>query len=331
MLSRCLIILILLFELSLAVNGYAKLGSEPPKECKIFKYECPSHYVCVSKKQSDFNGVCVCDRFFGFRGEHCLDLTSASYLVIVLFSIIFVLGILLLIYNISLIHLLYKRNKLKANIWVTLLCNALSTLIIDIAGLCTALTVDVDKQMFYQEHMRQVFIACELFIFHIGSLAISLYWLQISEKVNGRKIDRLKTLKYKVFLYGTGLLWGGIALPYYLYFRSLGPVTFLGPMIVILAYYQGAKLVTGQLRNMENIEGISILACANALELANGIDKTSKFIIKWTFAFVFSTAIHWFTVMNTKPIYPNQNSLPRWCQGQFALFMVIPLSLSDMF
>ena len=113
---RTRLLLARLLALPLTPSGFKPLGSEPPASCRIDKYDCPSHYICVPTKGSDPElGVCKCNGFYGFYGDDCTKLSAASHLSLALWF----LNALGLIYcmwrNLGLFWRLHETGRMRFN------------------------------------------------------------------------------------------------------------------------------------------------------------------------------------------------------------------------
>jgi hypothetical protein len=292
----------------------------------------------------------------------------------------------ILLYNIYLIHLLIQRNRLKANISMTLMFNVFSTLPMVVLSLGFILiTLSVDERMYFESHLRAPLLALELFCFQLSSAAVGLYWIQISEKVDSRKNF---PLKYKLFLYGSTVVYVLISSTYFAYYHTLGPVSVLGPLIDVVTFHYGGRVVASKLRSISSssvdvgsggggadvfkeddeeeedeidrdlkvIHEISHIATTtvediehqtlkhkpptspsrshvkvNAMELANAVQSTSQVIVNFNIGLVMSALCIILTIMSSNPFYPQQNHLPRWCQGQLAMFTVMHICLCVWF
>ena len=186
------------------VEGYAKLGSPKPNECRVHNYDCPSHMFCVPR--DDGGSHCICDRFLGYRGPECRQRTRATWLLSVFCILIMLWGFRALISNITLALELKETGRLKANsIGRTLFFNTFASLGPTILAAGLAVTVsDIDPNMKWYQHGCNVSIAVSFFFMCSSTLSVSVVWIIDVQKTAtldmGPEAVRHKKWQERVFL-----------------------------------------------------------------------------------------------------------------------------------
>lgn len=140
------------------VAAFEPLGSKVPSQCIVSKHECPSHYMCVSPDAVSSRGTCVCDRFFGFFGSECRQLSIASYLLLFYCGVIITTSLFSLYYCFVLLWVMQSKRKLKSGIVSsTLILNAIAILSpCGIFGGYTLIVLEVDKNSYFVEHLEVI-------------------------------------------------------------------------------------------------------------------------------------------------------------------------------
>jgi hypothetical protein len=215
--KRIFVNVVLCCSWSCSVQGYAKLGSEKPVSCNPSKLECPSHMRCVSTQNghSDHKNHCVCDRYFGFKGEGCEETTRASWFLCSLSVITALWALKALSSNVTLFHELSANGRIKANnIGRTLLFNTLMTLPLAAFSVGIVLTlVGVDEDMEFYEHGRQICISSIFLFFILSTLSVSVVWIidvvnttTSSVGADGVNAKKRKKKSYLLALYALSFL-----------------------------------------------------------------------------------------------------------------------------
>ena len=169
--------------------SYTPLGSLPTESCDARTYECPSHYQCIvtdpEASASPNIGTCFCDNFYGFEGADCRGRSAAWYLLFSLCSVVVLFVLYALYAHFKLMRELQTSGRLKANvIGRTLLFNGLSLLpVMGINGGMLMVLLEVDRNMYFHEHVRAMLIALLFVLFIVAWLSVSIYWLETADRM----------------------------------------------------------------------------------------------------------------------------------------------------
>jgi len=297
-------------------SAFLPLGSDPPSSCTIGNYECPSHYICSDSK-------CMCDRYYGFYGPDCEKLSVASYVYSIVYMVTWPFMALGFVYNVYLLRLLYKHQKLNCGVSVTLMLNMTAALLPCELMLELPFTVfGLDKQMFMRQYLRAPFMILIFFSSMLSSFKISESWIRLTLKGSkeGSKNNVLRN--YYVYL-GIGCFTFFVLVIFcFTIYRALEILTAATPLLIALSYWYGGKLVVKTLRSMyrpgTKLSGVIV----NALELAYAVEITARTIVLFSVLGTLSTILAAVTFHSKTPYYPQQSHLPRWIQGQIAVIMV---------
>jgi hypothetical protein len=306
---------VLLFSV---VSAYAPLGSEPVSKCEIHSYECPSHYLCVTYDPDSNYGHCICDRFYGFYGPTCEKLSVASLIggLVCIGSIAFMIKA--LFSNCLFAYRLHRVGCLQQNaVGRSLFFNALCTFppLTTTVGFFLCL-ISVDRQMVFHQYIRIWTYSALLVTFILSTMSISLAWIETVEKTRRREHYHWK---YKSILYGTSVFTVLLSL---LSFRfSFTAILFVAILFVVsFSYLQATRMVTEALGVME--ENGDIIVYQGASDVLLRIKHTTKNMLKYSLFMSVSFLVMHFTITLSTPNYKEQDSLPRYLQGQPFLFMV---------
>jgi hypothetical protein len=225
-----------------SASSFTALGSTPPATCDVHIYECPSHFLCsgtdLDAGGAPNQGTCICDHFFGFEGAHCRGKSAAWYLLSSLCSVVVASVLYALRANFTLMRQLQTAGRLKANvIGRTLIFNVLSLL--PVLGLNLGfllILTEVDRQMAFYQHVRELLIALLFVLFIVSWLSVSVYWLEMAERMatkrhagsssshfHSARAKRHAGARYRAYrasLYGASLLAGGLVVASNVLFHS---------------------------------------------------------------------------------------------------------------
>lgn len=298
-------------------EGFKPLGSEVPSTCSISKQNCPSHYLCVEKvfRSNKDEGECLCNRIYGYYGYQCRQTSYTTYMVMVFSLITTTFSLSAWIYNIYFTYLLYREKKMDFNNCRSMFFNILSlsgSVFLNSTHIWIILEIDRDM-VFYS--MQAYIMSLTLAFSLLSSMGISIYWIEMIEKVARRRNKHSKIkLSLNVIAVSYALVVILLQLPV-----ALG---IIGVAVLGYSYYYGGHKVVLILRNscIEYEEGS--LKQRHVLELANAVQDTSKLMIKYTIVITVAIMAAVLTAFSPNPLYPQQNKLPRWFQAQFFRFMV---------
>jgi len=282
--------------------------------------------MCVEKqytsKKAEKNqdlGHCICNRVYGFYGPECRHLSFASYVWIILTVLIVILSIATLIYNVIVLGMLYYEKRATSNNVRSLGFNSLSAVFI-ICGVSTTvmMATEVDRDM-ETDAAQNYFMTGVLTFSFLSSMGISIYWIEMVEKVVNRSN---RPFNYKVILFGVALIYIALNLFFLAVVSNTPAVGAIGTLIVGYSYNYGGSKVVKILRASSSEYGEGSLKQQHVLELASAIDETSKAMTKYTIVMAFALLGAFLTTCTPSPVYPQQNKLPRWLQSQFFRFLV---------
>jgi hypothetical protein len=334
-------------------NGIKPLGSKVPDECSVSSNSCPSHYLCIRSPHDRSMGTCHCYRYFGFYGAKCRKLSAASYVLITCNFILIITGCIAFSQNVWLIYKLYKRRKLTTNIRTNLILNTMSTLSpIALAFGEFFIVIEVDKDMFWMNHMWVYYFAYTIVVFFLSCMGISICWIETLERVNHR---RNKHFKYKAMMYCFAVFYVILIIAAHTIFDSMPIVGGIGNIIIGYSYQSSGKFVARSLRRSHfnrvadersggsdsgggggsdsgggggEIPTRRVIDPSFVLNLADTIEKMAFIMARYAALMTFFFVLSAFTLNTATPIYPQQNSLPRWSQGQISKLLVLSYSSS---
>jgi len=299
------------------VLGYGKAKTLHPK-CNISKDSdgCPSNFICVSQ---DEGWKCICDRFYGFYGPQCKNLSASSYLLLIGCLIMFFVSLLSVIYNVQLMLLLYKTKKLKFYTFSVVGLNTLSS------GLWTGLTSGLiltvfqwDKQMIFHQKIRIIILISSAMCTILSSLVINGYWISITKQISSKS----EHLKYQFQVYGS---FASIIIAFFLMFLFFDPMisaALVSGVISGWSYHYGGKVVVMALRKLHDAEDTTSRVNLTIVQVMKAVQQTADIMGKYAIAITLSVLLWIFTAPTPFPIYSQQNELPRWCAGQIAAILV---------
>jgi hypothetical protein len=307
------------------ITSLEPLGSEVPAACDVIKNNCPAHYICATDASSANGNVgeCICDRFYGFHGYQCRNLGFASYMLVTLLIMVMMLATSSFTYNLVLVYLMFTRNKVNPHVYRVLFFNTLHTLPawgISFSYIC--IVFEVDRNLWLETHICPLLYAAGLALYFVASTGISVYWIELIEKVRGR---RNQHNTYKCLLYGCGVLIVLLTLLSHFFLQSIGLIGLLGTFIVGYSYHYGGKMVVKSLRrtNLNRISSEVAVPSDHVLDLANAVELTARMATLYTFLLAMAFISLLFLLPSGNPMYPQQNSLPRWLQGQISAVSVM--------
>jgi hypothetical protein len=164
----------------LQIEAFLPLGSDKPDSCTPGAFQCPSHMICVERKQprlGDFK--CVCDRFFGFSGVKCTHRTKTTWFLFVTSSLCSLWSLGAVISNVALAIELRETGRLKMNRSArTLLFNTLTAVLFAVVngGMCLT-AINLDPNMVFYEQGRAICLASLYFFLILSSLSVSVVWI----------------------------------------------------------------------------------------------------------------------------------------------------------
>jgi hypothetical protein len=149
-------------------------------------------------------------------------------------------------------------------------------------------------------------------------MGLSVHWIELVENLKGFKHKRHY---YKVGIYFISVLWSFLTIiaDFFFYTASL-LVTILGTMMIGYSYHYGGRAVVKSLKRNNEYA----LRNVHVLELANAVEITKNKISRAAFLLCISLVSTLLTLPSSNPLYPQQNTLPRWLQGQLASTAVCP-------
>lgn len=318
--------------LVMGVNAYLPLGSDKPDKCNAHVgYNCPSHFICVRDfGDHEENGRCICDRFYGFVGPKCLELSFSSYMLIVFSALLIVGNIFALVSNIQLIAKLNEAGKFRwcGGTFQQRATNRsiLSNIMITIPAMCLnagfiAIMTGIDKQMFVNEFVRVPCCCAIAFLFVLCTANISLVWMELVGKTanaipNTGLLNGISTHR-AVFIVISGSALVSCAVGFAV-FRSVAIVTmvFSGyALLVSLSYLVAGRMVLRQLlgSRAQNPEMAA---------LARRIQTLASVMTRYCLGTALSMIGLGLTVCAGTTFYPEQNNLPLPLQGQIFYFVV---------
>jgi len=305
-----------------SVCGFKPLGSEPQHSCLSTEFNCPSHYICQQTGSSTSlnEGECKCDRYYGFYGEDCRNLSMPSYAYAAVYCFIPIVAFIVGGYNVSLIKLLYHEQKLKFTTLATLSFNTFSSLGPIHISLEYIFTVfEVDKQMYMRQHLRRTFTAVIFVVSMLSSIEISGSWIRLTQKV---RRQNLYLNKYNLLISLGLVLFFILLVVSFLYQHGIEFFVIVTPALIGMSYAYGGFLVVSTLRSMY-VPGAKISdTVRNALELAYAVETTANNISLYCVIDVFASVLAVTTFHSSDPYYKAQNHLPRWAQGQVGFIVV---------
>jgi hypothetical protein len=152
------------------------LGSQKPWECVPEKFQCPSHMICVMKRQR-FH--CVCDRYFGFYGPKCQQTSKATWLLTVISSMCTTWSIGAILSNIGLALHLKERKKIKMDrTGQTLFFNLIGAVsMAAMNGGVVVTAVGLDPNMIYYHLGRPIVLPTLFSSLIFSALSVSVVWI----------------------------------------------------------------------------------------------------------------------------------------------------------
>ena len=191
-------LLLLLVVVPVADCKHPKLGSPKPNDCEPWMHQCPSHFLCIPRRELGGNH-CVCHRYFGFMGTKCRKRSRASWLLLVLSIINAIMSFRALLSNIMLALELKDSGRLKANrIGRTLFFNTVVTLpVMTIAIGNSLIVLEVDRNADFETHGYQVCVACLLFVYYLSTLSVSMVWIVDVQRMSSLGLGRESRLVKK--------------------------------------------------------------------------------------------------------------------------------------
>jgi hypothetical protein len=302
------------------------LGHTPPNKCHISKNDCPSHYLCIATAtDKGLFGQCVCNRYYGFWGGNgCRKLSNASYMLVLLLTAVAFFSLISVVYNITLLRLAHTRKRMTKDVFISLTLNAFGSIMpIGMCIGCAVTVFEIDKNMYFNESVRPYLFMVGFAFFMLCSMGISINWIELVEKVRGRENQHMK---YKCILYGCTTVWIFLVLFVGVKYNAVAPISLLGSFLIGYSFHHGGNIVVKSLRRttMNRIATeLSIDAAnLNVVELSDAVTATSKYMTRFCAGLSLAFISLVFLSPAPMPLYPQQNSLPRICQGQFAVFLV---------
>ena len=302
-------------------------------ECNVeVTNDCPHRYVCIATARRPNEGFCICNRWFGFYGPGCRQLSAATYLLATMQSLALV-AFAYAAYHVFLTGRMLPRRKLffAAVVRTLVLCSC--SLLLNGAfsvGALVFLSGKDPNEVFYEIIFwpGQVLM---IFFFVLSVLSLALMWLEVMATVMIPQVqedaaDMEHTLwrvsRYRWAVYAAALTFtmGAVGIverthsTAYFSLLSLFYIVAVG----VCFLFTGSDL-TSQLqlpRDAEDENPMRISAAATSLKLTKSVFMHHMALAGLMVAIAF-------TVPTRTPIYAGQNSLPRFLQGQ------IPASLAQ--
>lgn len=154
--------------------------------CTYSEYDCLPRASCIPSWGEGDHGTCQCERFFGFSGPCCAEVSGEGYMLLTLSVISGVVGLYLLGSNLHFgLHLHRGKFLRRDSIGTTLLFS--TAFLVPIFGLnvgCALTIVGVDEQLIYNQYWRWPLIVIMQVLFMCMTLSVSFVWIDMVNRTS---------------------------------------------------------------------------------------------------------------------------------------------------
>ena len=314
--------------------------------CTFGKFECALGLMCEgSWRQTGNEGVCHCDRLFGFHGPECSELSFTTYMLVACALAPLILAV--FVFGKSAQHIVHFYANAPRGLYLTaggraILCTTTCSIAacFETVGLILH-ALRIDRAIFFVKYVMVPTHGLIIAAFVGATLSVSAVWLQMIEKA---RIDKLK--KTQVYLYpglavSSFATFGLIAVvSAWVYLRSNSMFPILGAlfqMVLSLSFRVAGQRVNALLdivldtRDEVGVSTLSLTVVDKTRAISEKIKRTTSFMTWSSGVLCVLFVVSALTFPAQVPLYPSQNNLPRCMSGQVAAALVRLFSFSAIF